>query len=131
MTRFIRPRLAIRYPTILLLLASTTGCGAGWRSVSPSNEQVVPASKQAQIWTDHRVLRVHGLHVSPDSVSGIPYLIPLACDSCRLSFPRAQVDSLRVGDPTGGFWRSVGLALAGLLLSAFVLCAVDQGCGST
>jgi hypothetical protein len=60
--------------------------------------------------------------ITPDSVSGIPFLAPLTCDSCRVGFPRAQVDSIKLGDPTGGFWASTGLVLLGLLLAAFAIC---------
>lgn len=60
--------------------------------------------------------------ITPDSISGIPFLAPLTCDSCRAIFPRAQVDSIQVGDPTGGFWASTILVLLGLLLAAFAVC---------
>jgi hypothetical protein len=49
--------------------------------------------------------------MEPDSISGVPYFRAVGCDSCRIALPRADVDSLRFGNPTAGFWKTVGLAL--------------------
>ena len=62
------------------------------------------------------MLRLHGVIVGADTVSGIPFLKSLDCDSCRVRIERAEVDSLRLGEPDGGFWKTVALgALAGLV----------------
>jgi hypothetical protein len=63
------------------------------------------------------MLRLHGVIVGADTVSGIPFLKALDCDSCRVRFERAEVDSLRLGDPVGAFWGTAALgALAGLVV---------------
>ncbi len=55
--------------------------------------------------------------VNSDSVSGIPYKMPLDCDSCRRSIPLTQVDSLRRGR------QSIGGQLAVVAL----LCLIPVG----
>lgn len=66
--------------------------------------------------------RWHGVVVTTDSISGIPFRSALACDSCRLAFPRASVDSIRVGNPEAGFLKSAGLVLSILLTSVLLFC---------
>ena len=61
------------------------------------------------------MLRLHGVIVGADTVSGIPFLKSLDCDSCRVRIERAEVDSLRLGEPVGAFWTTAALgAAAGL-----------------
>ncbi len=61
--------------------------------------------------------RWHAAMVNSDSVSGIPYKMPLDCDSCRRSIPLTQVDSLRRGR------QSIGGQLAVVAL----LCLIPVG----
>jgi hypothetical protein len=58
--------------------------------------------------------RWHGVQVTTDSVSGIPYHVSLKCETCRVAVARGSVDSIRVGNPEAGFWKSVGLG-AGIM----------------
>ena len=39
-------------------------------------------------------MRWHDVLIDPDSVSGIPYSLPLGCADCRQSMSRAEVDSI-------------------------------------
>jgi hypothetical protein len=48
------------------------------------------------------------------------------CDSCRLALPRAAVDSVRLGDPVEGFWKTVALVLGVPTLILIYVCA--RGC---
>jgi hypothetical protein len=75
-----------------------------------------------------RMHRWHAVRSSADSVSGIPFLQPIDCDSCRLSIPRAEVDSLRLGNPTGALWASVGAALGATVVAALLLCHFGRDC---
>ncbi len=45
------------------------------------------------VWSHGRRLRLHAATVLLDSITGIPYDLPLTCDSCRVGIPRAQIDS--------------------------------------
>lgn len=102
------------------LLLSATGCGPGWQTVPVTDPKVLQPRQQAQIWMADRMVRLHAIRIGPDSVCGIPYLQPLDCDSCRVAFSREQVDSIRVGDPPGGFWATVSLILAVGLVVGFM-----------
>jgi hypothetical protein len=83
--------------------------------------------QQAQVWHAGQVERWHAVVVGTDSVTGVPYLRPVECDSCRAGLPRAAVDSIRAGNPTAGFWKTVGLVI-GIPLGVFaVICAVEGG----
>jgi len=55
-----------------------------------------------------------------DSISGIPFTKLRSCDRCRVSFPRATVDSLRAGNPTAAFLKTVGLTIGTWLALAIV-----------
>lgn len=116
-----RRRLPLRPIAALLATLPSAACGAGWRAVTVEPREV-PPRQQAQLWVAAGPLQVHGLRVTGDSISGIPFLQPLACDSCRVAFPRAEVDSVRFGDPTGGFWSSAGLGILALLGVMVALC---------
>jgi hypothetical protein len=81
-----------------------------------------------QVWRGGEKLELHGVTIDSTRVTGIPYWKPLDCDSCRVEVPSAEVDSLRVGSPTGGFWRSVAAGMIGAVVGLVVLCALDKGC---
>lgn len=109
----------------LLLLA--TGCGAGWATVTVPEPRSFSPRRQIQLWVGQRATRLHAVVITRDSVSGIPFLEPVDCDSCRVQFPRSEVDSVRLGNPPAGFWRTLGLVLAGLFVVALAACA-SGGC---
>jgi hypothetical protein len=94
------------------LVLSAAGCGAGWRSVPSLEPGPLRPRQQAQIWQGDKAHRVHGVVVGRDSISAIPFARPLECDSCRITLPRAEVDSLRLGSPVSGFWKTIGLVMA-------------------
>ena len=97
----------------LLVLLSIGGCGAAWRRPVMSPSGPLPPRQQVQVWTGGRMLRLHGVIVGADTVSGVPFLKSLDCDSCRVRIERAEVDSLRLGEPVGGFWKTAALGAAG------------------
>jgi hypothetical protein len=103
-TRSRRLRSALLFALLLPLWA----CGAGWHRIAPSN---LPERQQVQVWQGRQQIRLHAIRVDHDSVSGVPFQKPADCDSCRISLPSATVDSLRAGNPTAGFLKSVGLTL--------------------
>jgi hypothetical protein len=81
----------------------------------------LPARQQVQVWTSGRVLRLHGVSIGADSVTGVPFFLPPECDSCRAGVRRAEVDSLRLGDPMRGFWGTTALGVAVTLV---ILCRI-------
>ena len=111
--------------TLVLVLG---GCGAGWHRVDPGTAPIAQR-QQAQVWHDDRFERWHAVLVGSDSVSGVPYFRAVGCDSCRVALPRDAVDSLRYGNPTAGFWKTVGLVLGSTAFFVAVACGSDgTGC---
>ena len=118
-----RPAIAV----VTALTVASASCGAGWHRP----EQLEPGSlsprQQVQVWSGGTARRWHAVQVGPDSISGIPFVHPTSCDSCRVAVPRAAVDSMRLGDPVGGFWKTVGLVFGTLTLALLYACR--RGCG--
>ncbi len=106
--------------TLLLRLCLTglavlaAGCGAGWHQVELT-PGTLPSRQQVQIFSDGRMTQMHGVRATADSITGIRFIQSTSCDSCRVSFARASVDSVRVGSPVAGFWKTTGLILGSLL----------------
>jgi hypothetical protein len=103
------------------------GCGAGWHRVPLNGPEALSSHQQVQIWTRDGVHRWHAVVVSQDSVSGVHFLEPPECDSCRVTLARAAVDSLRIGNPTAGFWKSVGITV-GVMFSTMIAICAAYGC---
>lgn len=108
---------------------TAAGCGAGWHAVSGPEPAAYRPRQQAQIWHAGKATQVHGLRLTSDSVSAVPYLQPAACDSCRIAWARTEVDSIRLGDPSGGFLATLLGALAVLSVVVFAACAFGS-CGN-
>ncbi len=111
---------------LCVLAAVVTGCGAGWHRPATAPTGALPPRQQVQVWQAGSAVQWHAVRLSGDSVSGIPYLQPITCDSCRRQFPRASIDSLRVGSPVAGFWRMIGLITGTFVLAGVIYCW--QGC---
>lgn len=64
-----------------------------------------------------------------DSVSGIPYQMPVSCDSCRRSIPRTRVDSIRLVDktPARNVAEFVGILAAAVIADGVVCYLLDRG----
>jgi hypothetical protein len=117
--------MVVRSARVWLLLTLTAlqpACGAGWRRIHRTAPSSLSPRQQIQLWSHGRPHRWHAVQWRTDSVSGIPFMQPIACDSCRQSVPQTEVDSVRVGNPTAGFWRSVGLTLAIMAVVGFATC---------
>lgn len=110
------PRTTLR----VFLLLGIAGCGAAWRRPEPSPSGPLPPRQQVQVWTGGRMLRLHGVIVGADTVSGIPFLQSLDCDSCRVRVEQAEVDSIRLGEPVDGFWKTAAL---GAVIGLIALCS--------
>ncbi len=116
----------MRYRSLIAVAALTVlcGCGAGWHRI-PLAPQQLPARQQAQIFQAGHATRVHAVAITADSISAVPFVRSPACDSCRIRLATASVDSVRIGNPVAGFWKSVGLVL-GSLLGVMILFTVPM-----
>jgi hypothetical protein len=106
----------------ILTAVGAVGCGAGWHGV-PVTPRPVEARQQVQVWHQGRVEQWHAVVVTPESLSGIPFHRPVTCDSCRMAFSRAAIDSVRFGNPVAGFWKTTALLIAAPFVIVEVICA--------
>jgi hypothetical protein len=111
---------------MLAVCLVTESCSAGWRRLAPAPPNPLPSDQQVQVWSAGNSQRWHGVRISPDSVSGVPYFKPAKCDSCRLSLPASRVDSIRLGDPDGALGRTIGLLVA---IPLFLLWGIGRATG--
>src|SRR6266571_3049516 len=75
--------------SILLLLGA---CLGGRVHVDEWTD--IAITQPVDVWTQGQHWRLHGVTVLLDSITGIPTDAPLDCDSCRVGFPRSQIDSV-------------------------------------
>lgn len=111
---------------VLALCFMTQACGAGWRQPPGGVPHTLPVRQQVQIWRDDEALRWHAVGITEDLVSGIPFHQPVDCDTCRLSIPRATVDSFRLGNPTAGFWKTFALVVGIPTAAWMILCSTSE-----
>jgi hypothetical protein len=119
-----------RVPAGILLAAmalAQPGCSAGWHQPSPLEPSQPTLSQQVRVWRGGTAVRWHAVRIREDSISGIPFLSPNGCDSCRVSLPRGTVDSIQFGRPVAAFWGNVGLVV-GLGVAAMTVACVPKGC---
>jgi len=121
------PRSSHRLTPVLLAGFMTQACGAGWHQPEQLTPGPLPARQQVQVWSGGHARQWHAVWVGSDSVTGIPFQKPIDCGTCRLSMPRSQVDSLRLGNPTAGFWKTMGLVVGLPVLALVVICSSGEG----
>lgn len=101
-------------------------CGAGWHRT----DIVTPESprQQVEVWQGQASQQWHAVRVTDSTVSGIPFVKPITCDSCRVTIVRSTVDSIRLGNPVAGFWHSilVFVVIPGLIL-AYLARGFEEG----
>ncbi len=109
-------------------VVSVTGCGAGWRRVYHASAGPADGQQQAQVWQRGEYTRLHAVEIRDSVISGVHFMSPTNCVSCRVLFPLAQVDSIRFGTPEQGFFRGVGLVFLAMLGLIAAICGVGGGC---
>ena len=113
-------RLAALLPILLLI-----GCGPGWKRTEPATGTRLPPRDQFLVHHGDSTDRWHALEVTGDSVSGVHWLTPIDCDSCRTALPRASVDSIQLGHPVRGLFKGYALVVYGPMVALGVLCLLQ------
>lgn len=111
-----------RHWTVCFLvgIVGLAACATSWRKL-PDTAPTVTAFEESQaveVWHRGQSDEWHAVRMSRDSISGIPYIRPTTCDSCRATVARAQVDSIRLGHPDDALWASAGVLLVVLSVLA-------------
>src|SRR3954464_8916511 len=90
----------IRSTSLLLMVIAQSGCGAGWHRIDPLPPGSLPKRQQVQVWQNEQKVQLHAVKLDGDSLSGVPYVQPPDCETCRVSVPSTEVDSVRAGNPS-------------------------------
>lgn len=104
----------------LPVLLCLTAC-AGWHRVELPPDTTLARRQQVQVWRGTSATVVHAVRVTPDTVSGVPYLLRPSCDSCAIAIPRNQVDSLRLGGAEGPVMALIIVSIVALLFASYML----------
>jgi hypothetical protein len=113
---------------VLALAPVAIGCGAGWRQPATLSPGPMPSRQQVQVWSGDHARRWHAVAVTEDSISGVPFTESPTCPACRVAIARTAVDSVRLGNPVAGFWKTVGLVLGGSVVLMGVWCESQGSC---
>ena len=123
-----RVRVLVERCTLVALVLLAVGCSPYWGRRPLDQPTPVKPDDAVLIWSHGAFNTWHGVVVTQDSVSGIPYEMSLTCDSCRISVPRSQVDSMELGYLRHHIDSKVVLQGAGviavLLLAEVVVCTL-------
>jgi len=103
------------------VLTLLMACGASWHRQDIVEGNLEPG-QQVQVWRQGTMLQWHAVVVAPESISGVSFLRSIKCDTCRASVPRADVDSIRFGNPLAGFWKTFGLVVGTMAVFCAAYC---------
>jgi len=111
--------------SLLVAVLMSAGCSSYWGRRRVDQPTPVKAHQPVWIWSGGQVKKWHAVVITQDSVSGIPYSVPLKCYGCRRSMPRTQVDSMKLGYHTVPEYVIQGTGIfAALTLAEAAVCAV-------
>jgi len=114
------PRRSVALAVGVMVLAG--GCSADWHRVPVGEGGQLPLRQQIQVFHGPKTERWYAVRLTLDSLSGVPFIRPATCDSCRVSVPRTEVDSIRLGDPSKAVLESLGVALVVMVLMMVWAC---------
>jgi len=75
------------------------------------------------VWSGGQVRVLHAVLIDNDMIRGVPFQQPPTCDSCRVAFALAAVDSLRTGDQETPAILLIG---SGVLVFLFLVHALSH-----
>ena len=116
--------LAFTRLTVVAITAVALASCSAWHHIELLQPGPFDRAQQVQVWHGGQVDQWHAVVVTPDWISGIPFLQPIECDSCRTALRWWAVDSLRIGSPVRAFWKSVALFFVVPLVTVEVVCSL-------
>lgn len=111
----------LRKVPVVVSMLLPLGC-AGWQRIDLPLDTTLARRQQVQVWRRNQATVVHAVRVTPESISWVPFVQPPSCDSCVVTFPRAQVDSLRLGEAE---WVALSVTAVSVLLVVLLWTVVD------
>lgn len=117
--------MTLRWLPALLLLAGCTSFGRGVPL------ETIPAADSTgrdryQVWSHGTPQVLWSLRRGADTLSGVPYWKDPACDSCRVTIPIAEVDSVRVKAFDGNKSLAVAVLMTPVILIAIFASAMSD-----
>ena len=97
---------------VLLGALCLTACGPNWQPLASTQPKPLDPGQVVEFHRKDDLVRLHGVKFTPDSISGIPWLEHLSCDTCRVTYAIADVTQLRTGSPGGAAWWLLGPFIA-------------------
>jgi hypothetical protein len=88
----------------LLLLLTLAGCSSNWQPVTLVQPSPLDSRTVLEFQAKNQLVRLHGVEFRNDSVSGIPWLEHLSCDTCRVRYAFSDISHARTGNPGAGAW---------------------------
>jgi hypothetical protein len=113
---------------LLATLMFTTACSANWQPLTLVQPTPIDRKEVLEFRAKDQLVRLHGVQFSRDSVSGIPWLDHLSCDTCRVAYALSEVSHARIGDPGKGAWTIAVPMLA--VVGGFTVIALAYAFGN-
>ncbi len=88
-------RVVLRGIAAAALAAGAASC-ASWQGRPHVLDSPLGSRDQVRLWVRGEAHQVHGVRVTTDSVTAVPFIRAPSCDSCALRFARTDVDSVQV-----------------------------------
>jgi hypothetical protein len=98
----LRPHLLL---VLLVVAIALDACGPNWQPVSVAQPRTLDAGTVLEFHAKDQLVRLHGVKFERDSLSGIPWLEHLTCDTCRVHYALADVSQARTGNPGATAWN--------------------------
>lgn len=110
-------RFFLRFTAAAGLAGLLSAC-APTRALSDPWPRRFDQHQQVEFWTGGAPVRLHGVLVRGDTVTGIPAAEPLGCSGCAVALPRPAIDSARYVTRDGPTIGTAALAVG--TLAAFI-----------
>ena len=90
----------VRRATVGFLLPIFGCASTGWHRIAAVPPEMFEG--HVQIWTVGNLMHWHDVWLTSDVISGIPDSASVKCDTCRVTLPLTQVDSILQPNPPRG-----------------------------
>ncbi len=107
-------------------------CSSNWQPVTLVQPSPLDSRTVLEFQTKNQLVRLHGVEFKGDTLSGIPWLEHLSCDTCRVKYALSDISQSRTGNPGAGAWivTMPMIIIGGGFMAVFVLLAIGGGPGS-
>ncbi len=110
-----------RKPPFLLVLLALTACSSNWQPLTLLHPSPIDRKTVLEFQAKNQLVRLHGVEFTRDSLSGIPWLEHLDCDTCRVRYAFRDISQARTGNPGAGAWLIAGPMLFVGFVGAMIL----------